>query len=88
MEEETGNRGGRSAEWRSEGWAGEQVRVRSNYVRGRFYRVLNLITAISRRLCVPNISNYGGVLRMTNRPALDIERGCVSKLLDSAHDAR
>lgn len=39
----------------------ERVRVRWNGVRGRLYRVLNLITAISRRLCVPNISNYSGV---------------------------
>lgn len=54
----------------------EQVRGRSNSVLGRSYRVPNLITAISRRLCVPNISNYSGVPRMTNHRSLDVERGC------------
>lgn len=63
-------RGGRSARGtEAEGWRTGQG-VRSNYVRERLYRVPNLITAISRRLCVPNISNYGGVPRMTNRRAL------------------
>lgn len=59
-EDRTIERGGRKGIGGG-GWAVERVRVRWNGVRGRLYRVLNLITAISRRLCVPNISNYSGV---------------------------
>lgn len=56
-----GQRKGIDEREREGGWVLERVRVRWNGVRGRLYRVLNLITAISRRLCVPNISNYSGV---------------------------
>lgn len=56
-----------------------EERVGGKRVRGRsvegLCRVLNLITAISRRLCVPNILNYSGVPRMTKRSSFKQKSG-------------